>query len=307
MTKISKMWENYNTKRTAKKHGRSFEQQEYRDKLAKRLKDWRKEWKSKEELAEILWKEQWTVEYAKMMINCWRDLGDDLANKLIDSWYWKRVKQNLSKFKQLNEKTINRIETFEEIEKERERKRQQEIKELESHLSPDRKVIWEIKKIGWKPCYIVKNQNLYNVINVMRWDKALFTWWIQEIIWGIREIGWKPCFEFKRNINEFGWNMIREKRSKMTGRNAVCRWERIFGYFDEISYIKDDWWVPIFKAKTYGYEHRLYGDECTNLYWTYKNMWTYLVSWKKGIISRIEKTRHRDPRTGELSVREKTN
>jgi hypothetical protein len=51
------------------------------------------------------------------------------------------VKQNLSKFKQLNEKTINRIETFEEIEKERERKRQQEIKELESHLPPDRKVI----------------------------------------------------------------------------------------------------------------------------------------------------------------------
>jgi hypothetical protein len=41
----------------------------------------------------------------------------------------------------LNEKTINRIETFEEIEKERERKRQQEIKALESHLPPDRKVI----------------------------------------------------------------------------------------------------------------------------------------------------------------------
>ncbi len=97
------MFSRYKTKKTAKKHWRNFEQQEYRDNLAKSLKDWKKEWKSKEELAEILWKEQWTVEYAEMMINCWRILGVELAKKLIDSWNKKFVLENIENFKNHNE------------------------------------------------------------------------------------------------------------------------------------------------------------------------------------------------------------
>jgi hypothetical protein len=42
MSKISKMVENYNTVKVAKKHGRTFNQQKYRNNLAKNLIDKRK-------------------------------------------------------------------------------------------------------------------------------------------------------------------------------------------------------------------------------------------------------------------------
>lgn len=188
MAKINEMLSRYKTKKTAKKHWRSFEQQEYRDKLAKRLKDWRKEWKSKEELAEILWKEQWTVEYAEMMIDCWRTLDVELAKKLIDSWNKKFVLENIENFKNHNEiaKILidswnwvwvrNRLNQFnisdekikkelEELNKKKEEEEAAKKKELEEKLEK-LKEIWE-KFLEFGIEYTIDKENL--LLNI-KWD-----------------------------------------------------------------------------------------------------------------------------------------
>jgi len=99
------MFEDFNTMRIAIKHGRTFQQQKYRDELVKSLKElkkeWKKEWKKFEELYESLSKKKWTIEYAENQISCWRTLRGDLAKNLIDSWKLDFVVKNLSKFKWL--------------------------------------------------------------------------------------------------------------------------------------------------------------------------------------------------------------
>lgn len=182
------MLSRYKTKKTAKKHWRNFELQEYRDNLAKSLKDWKKEWKSKEELAEILWKEQWTVEYAEMMIDCWRTLDVELAKKLIDSWNKKFVLKNIENFKNHNEiaKILidswnwvwvrNRLNQFnisdekikkelEELNKKKEEEEAAKKKELEEKLEK-LKEIWE-KFLEFGIEYTIDKESL--LLNI-KWD-----------------------------------------------------------------------------------------------------------------------------------------
>ena len=60
--------EEYNKKKTAKKHGRSYMQQEYRNNLAKNLKDIRQFWDMWKDLANILLdKEKWKMGYVSSL------------------------------------------------------------------------------------------------------------------------------------------------------------------------------------------------------------------------------------------------
>jgi len=177
MKTIWEMVDKYNTKRNAKKYWRSFEWQDYRDKLAKRLKDWKKGWKSKEELAEILWKEQWTVEYAEMMVNCWRTLDVELAKKLINSWNKKFVLENIENFKNHNEiakilidswnwiRVRNNLHKFnisdENIRKELEKRHKEQEEKLEKL-----KEIWE-KFLEFGIEYTIDKKSL--LLNI-KWD-----------------------------------------------------------------------------------------------------------------------------------------
>lgn len=194
MGKFNEMLSRYKAIRNAKKYWRSVEWQYYRDKLVKMIKDWKKEWKSKEELAEILWKEQWTVEYAEMMINCWRILGVELAKKLIDSWNKKFVLENIENFKNHNEiaKILidswnwvwvrNRLNQFnisdekikkelEELNKKKEEEEAAKKKELEEKLEKLKEIWDKFLKFGIK--YTIDEKSL--LLNI-KWniDEKIF-------------------------------------------------------------------------------------------------------------------------------------
>lgn len=237
MAKINEMLNRYKTKKTAKKHWRSFEQQEYRDNLAKSLKDWKKEWKSKEELAEILWKEQWTVEYAEMMIDCWRTLDVELAKKLIDSWNKKFVLENIENFKNHNEiaKILidswnwvwvrNRLNQFnisdekikkelDELNKKKEEEEAAKKKELEEKLEK-LKEIWE-KFLEFGIKYTIDKKSL--LLNI-KWDIKGNTFYVCYIRGLFKYVGKidgnlsvnatypNPKFTFK-NLKCINWDLV---------------------------------------------------------------------------------------------------
>lgn len=106
MKTIKEKLEKFSTERKAKKYWRSFEQQDFRDRIVRKINKEKKEWKSKEQLVKILEQEQWTVEYAENLISCWRILNKDLANKLIDSWNWEFVAKNIKSFKWVDHNAI---------------------------------------------------------------------------------------------------------------------------------------------------------------------------------------------------------
>ena len=106
MVKLKKMLDDYNTNKTAKKYGRTYEQQKYRNNLAKSLKDMKSHWNTWKELEVVLSQEQWRVEYADAFTANWRKMDNEMAKKLIEYWNRKWVKENLTKFKSLDDDVI---------------------------------------------------------------------------------------------------------------------------------------------------------------------------------------------------------
>lgn len=131
MPKFSEIIGEFNTKKRAKKYWRTYEQQEYRDKLAKALKKDRTLKKKQKTLKQkdiinkieawypqkyILWeldKNRWLLdnEMIKEMIEVWywwfiiknleklKELDTSVVIKLIEKWLWVEVVMNLEKFK----------------------------------------------------------------------------------------------------------------------------------------------------------------------------------------------------------------
>lgn len=103
------MIEDFSTKKNAKKFWRPVEKQAYRDWVVRLLEEWKKSWKSKEELAKILSDERWKVEYAEAFTSTWRKMNKEMAEKLIQSWNRKYVKENLTKFKWLDNDVLKTL------------------------------------------------------------------------------------------------------------------------------------------------------------------------------------------------------
>ncbi len=82
----------------AKRSQRTPEQQEYRDNLAKYLKENRKQWISWVELAEVLIYEKQTSEYLNALGEG-RKVEIEVAEKLIEDWYSEYLIEYLDKFK----------------------------------------------------------------------------------------------------------------------------------------------------------------------------------------------------------------
>lgn len=121
METIKKMLAEYATKRVAKRHGRTYEQEKYRIDLAKTLREMRVDgdaynFLAKEKMAEeyisSLWKDRflskqtaydlihaWKGEYVVKYLDKfkWLDHGE-LAQTLIDRWEWKVVTDYLDNF-----------------------------------------------------------------------------------------------------------------------------------------------------------------------------------------------------------------
>ena len=99
MKKIREMIEDYNTKKIAKKHWRTIEQQKYRKDLAENLNDMRQCWDKWQELAKnFLEKEKHTRQYLESLWSN-RKLWMDIAIELIERWDWKLVADFSDKFK----------------------------------------------------------------------------------------------------------------------------------------------------------------------------------------------------------------
>ena len=105
MSKISKMVEKYNKKRTAKKYGRTYEQQEYRNNLAKCLKEKRKQWTPWIELAKALTDEKKTFRYLDALGEG-RKAELEIAEGIIENWYSERLIEYLDKFKSSDHQQI---------------------------------------------------------------------------------------------------------------------------------------------------------------------------------------------------------
>ena len=109
MSKIKKMFEGLSTLRNAKKFGRPFEKQAFRDWVVRLLNEWKKSWKSDEELAKILSDEQWKIEYAEAFMATWRKMNKEMAEKLIQSWNRKYVEENLTKIKWVDDVLLKEL------------------------------------------------------------------------------------------------------------------------------------------------------------------------------------------------------
>ena len=121
METIKKMLAEYATKRVAKRHGRTYEQEKYRKDLAETLRKMRVDWdahaflakeKMTEEYISSLWKDRflsrqiaydliqaWKGEYVVKYLDKFRWLDHrKLAETLIDRWEWKLVTDYLDNF-----------------------------------------------------------------------------------------------------------------------------------------------------------------------------------------------------------------
>lgn len=138
MKKFRGVVETYNTKKRAKKYGRPFHEQEYRDDLARELKKQRKKWDKWRELAKtLLEKGKWNSDYfrscrtrirgkevAESLIKYDEDwcrivacslprfrwlLSKEIAETLIDNGFGYMVAHNLSKFEWLDMETAEKL------------------------------------------------------------------------------------------------------------------------------------------------------------------------------------------------------
>ena len=138
MKKFRGVVEKYNTKKRAKKYGRPFHEQEYRDDLVRELKKQRKKWDKWRELAKtLLEKGKWNSDYfrscgtrirgkevAENLIKYDEDwcrivacnlrrfrwlLSKEIAETLIDNGFGYLVAPNLSKFEWLDMKTAEKL------------------------------------------------------------------------------------------------------------------------------------------------------------------------------------------------------
>jgi len=105
MKKIKEMFEDYYTKKMAEKHGRTIEQQQYRNNLAKCLKEKRKQWISWIELAKVLADEKKTFRYLDALGEG-RKAEVEIAEGIIEDWYSERLIEYLDKFKRSDHQRI---------------------------------------------------------------------------------------------------------------------------------------------------------------------------------------------------------
>lgn len=101
METIKKMLAEYATKRIAKRHWRTYEQQKYREDLAKILREMKLDWDAHTFLA----KEKMTEEYISSL---WKDrfLSKQTAQEMIESWRWEFVAKYLDKFRWLDHREL---------------------------------------------------------------------------------------------------------------------------------------------------------------------------------------------------------
>lgn len=138
MKKFREMFERNQTKKNCKKYGRSYQQQKYRDTLARELKKQRKKWDKWREIAKtLLEKGKWNSDYfysfkgrirgrdvAESLIKYNEDwcryvacnlrrfrwlLSKEIAEILIDNGFGYLVAPNLSKFEWLDMKTAEKL------------------------------------------------------------------------------------------------------------------------------------------------------------------------------------------------------
>jgi len=138
MKKNREMFERDQTKKNCKKYGRSYQQQKYRDTLARELKKQRKKWdKWREIVKTLLEKGKWNSDYfrscgtrirgkevAENLIKYDEDwcrivacnlrrfrwlLSKEIAETLIDNGFGYLVAPNLSKFEWLDMKTAEKL------------------------------------------------------------------------------------------------------------------------------------------------------------------------------------------------------
>jgi hypothetical protein len=85
----------------SKRHGRTYEQQKYRDELAKTLEDMRLGW----DADDFLSKEKMTEEY---LASLWKDrfLSKQTAQEMIESWRWELVAKYLDNFRWLDHREL---------------------------------------------------------------------------------------------------------------------------------------------------------------------------------------------------------
>lgn len=104
METIKKMLAEYATKRIAKKHGRTYEQEKYRIDLAKTLREMRVDGDAHAFLA----KEKMTEEYISSL---WKDrfLSRQIAYDLIQAWKGEYVVKYLDKFRWLDHRKLAEI------------------------------------------------------------------------------------------------------------------------------------------------------------------------------------------------------
>ena len=94
----------YATKRVARKHGRTYEQEKYRKDLAETLRKMRVDWDAHAFLA----KEKMTEEYISSLLKD-RFLSMQMAYKLIQAWKGEYVVKYLDKFKWLDHRKLAEI------------------------------------------------------------------------------------------------------------------------------------------------------------------------------------------------------
>ena len=103
------MWkikESINTWISAKKQGRTYEQQKYRNDLAKNLKNTRAHGDAWKELAwTLLEKEKSGIRYVESFGED-KKAGKEIAIRLIKEWEWEYVGENIKKFKWVDHKEI---------------------------------------------------------------------------------------------------------------------------------------------------------------------------------------------------------
>ena len=195
------MFEDFSTMRTAKKHGRTFEQQEYRDKLAKTLKELKKEWKTIEELDEFLSNKQRTIEYAENQISCWRTLNGDLAKKLIDSWKLDFVIKNLNKFKWLSKSIAAKL--FEEW------YYLDVARNIMSFEILDEELAWKlIENHCWR--FVARNPDRFEWLNHEKVAEILINRWYGD--------------ELAMNLNKFKWLNHNAIAKKLLNREWWWYW-----------------------------------------------------------------------------------
>lgn len=193
MKKIRQMVEQRQTEETAKKFGRTYQQQEFRDDLAENLKVSRKFWSVWRKVATILlkkWKWNPTYFYSSWTRKAWKDV----AESLVKSKEWTRVLAcNIRHFKWLDKKIAKKlIDCWYEFE-----------------------VAKDLYRFEWLDLTIAEN-----LINTRQWWYVIkymykFKWLDKEIAKKFIDSDSREFVIFLNNINIFEW-LDEEVAKKMT-------------------------------------------------------------------------------------------